>query len=579
VVNIDAFAGNGFSSSASVPVGKVSSITIDGMGEDDLGRGGDDEVDLDSIQALIPVTIRFGAGTKPYTNSFPKVYLTPDDGDLGNLFGSAVNIQTVLADGYDAYVSVIAQDFGPKLLPHTYTLTDQYLMRSGSGVVYLCPGTLHTHLELNTGGSNNVIHIDKSLPNDPDWDGPPVVVNMSPGDRTTVDQSLQGDVQVFGYKNSGTLAIEDGGWSDDLSLGATSIHLMHGKVTYSGVGDLAFHGGDGSTVWLTGAYPCAVDLSGADSFFRLNGTGSTRVKIIGNADNSYASTLYMNNGDTTWHITGPDSGDINGCITFQGVAHWIEDRGTHRFVFSQGAWSYDSVQSYTGNIILDFSDFEVPVTVNLADLDPGAFTPSEPFILGVTGTVTEVIGGSAGDTLIGDGTPDQILRGGPGNDVIRGGAGPAVLCGNDGNDTLIAGCGRNILIGGTGADHLYGGTGDDILIGGYTSYDGTFAVVLASQASSIAAGGSEAALRALIVEWANPNETYARRLANISLGLPGTAKLTNGVYALNTTTVFQDYALDRLYGGGGSNWYWADPGYLQWMNGRWVYMIGDLEFA
>ena len=62
-----------------------------------------------------------------------------------------------------------------------------------------------------------------------------------------------------------------------------------------------------------------------------------------------------------------------------------------------------------------------------------------------------IYGGSAGDTINGDGDNDRLFGLG-GNDTINGGAGVDALYGGDGND---------ILNGGTGADILYGNGGTD----------------------------------------------------------------------------------------------------------------------
>src|SRR5262249_5749704 len=78
-------------------------------------------------------------------------------------------------------------------------------------------------------------------------------------------------------------------------------------------------------------------------------------------------------------------------------------------------------------------------------------------------------------------------KGGDGNNVLEGGAG----------DDLLVGGGRDLLVGGGGADRLVGNGGDDILIGGTTADD-----------------ASDAALIAVMAEWASGND-YATRVANL----------------------------------------------------------------
>lgn len=75
-----------------------------------------------------------------------------------------------------------------------------------------------------------------------------------------------------------------------------------------------------------------------------------------------------------------------------------------------------------------------------------------------------VVGGSAGDTLVGASGPDS-LDGGPGDDLVVGGDGDDSLGGGDGADRLEGGAGADMLGGAAGADRLDGGDGADTLLG------------------------------------------------------------------------------------------------------------------
>lgn len=116
---------------------------------------------------------------------------------------------------------------------------------------------------------------------------------------------------------------------------------------------------------------------------------------------------------------------------------------------------------------------------------------------------------------------------------------PMVVDGGAGNDRLSGGRGRNILIGGTGADELTGGRDEDILIGGTTAFD-----------------GDPFALAKLLVEWADPSKTLAKRVANLTDGSGGSA--ANGGFFLTAATVTNDTSSDRLTGGQDSDWFFAD---------------------
>jgi hypothetical protein len=133
------------------------------------------------------------------------------------------------------------------------------------------------------------------------------------------------------------------------------------------------------------------------------------------------------------------------------------------------------------------------------------------------------------------------LLGGSGNDTLTvNGSGQAALVGNAGNDTLNAnGSGRTILIGGAGADTLTAGaSAQSIMIGESTSYDNNMA-----------------ALDAILNEWSSGNN-YQTRINNI---LGGTGALSGTGFALTSSTVIQDGALDTLTGptsgGSAQNWF------------------------
>jgi PKD domain-containing protein/hemolysin type calcium-binding protein len=169
------------------------------------------------------------------------------------------------------------------------------------------------------------------------------------------------------------------------------------------------------------------------------------------------------------------------------------------------------------------------IEVTIGGISQGAFAP--------TGRI--LIYGQAGNDdikLSGSISNDAWMYGGAGNDVLMGGAGNNVVFGEAGDDTLYGNFGRNLLIGGAGADRLLGRPGDDILVGGTTAFD-----------------ANEAALLAIIAEWTSAAD-YQTRIAHLRGTTTGGL---NGSYFLNATTVFDDLAVDRLYGSGGFDWFFA----------------------
>ncbi len=163
-----------------------------------------------------------------------------------------------------------------------------------------------------------------------------------------------------------------------------------------------------------------------------------------------------------------------------------------------------------------------------------------------------IYGGDGKDKLDGGGGND-ILFGEGGDDDLSGGRGSDMMVGGDGNDKLRGGSdtgtdaefdGRDILIGGRGEDDLKADKGDDILIGGFTSFD-----------------TQEQALLLIAREWTS-NRTYATRITNLRVS---TGEVLNGrgirlSSSGSAKTVFDDDTQDKLNGGSGNDWFFADLG-------------------
>jgi phospholipase C len=142
--------------------------------------------------------------------------------------------------------------------------------------------------------------------------------------------------------------------------------------------------------------------------------------------------------------------------------------------------------------------------------------------------------GQGGDdhiTVASDVTTPAFIFGGAGDNVIKAGGGPTVVVGGGGDNKISGGSGPSILIGGSDESRIKAGTGSSILIGGTTDFD-TNAI----------------ALRALLNEWSNLNETFAVRMAHLTGGAPnGLNELTpNTTYLLTTSTVHDNHSRDEL---------------------------------
>jgi RTX calcium-binding nonapeptide repeat (4 copies) len=145
--------------------------------------------------------------------------------------------------------------------------------------------------------------------------------------------------------------------------------------------------------------------------------------------------------------------------------------------------------------------------------------------------------GDAGGDVLRGGAGNDRLFGGLGNDQLFGDGGNDILLGQGGIDSLSGGAGRDLLVGGIGGDTLNGESGDDILVAGSTAHD-----------------SNEAALAAILAEWASAR-TYGARVGNIRSG----AGLAAG-FALNGGTVTNDAQVDTLYGQLDRDWFLIGAG-------------------
>lgn len=126
------------------------------------------------------------------------------------------------------------------------------------------------------------------------------------------------------------------------------------------------------------------------------------------------------NAPSTWHITGPGSGDVSGAVTFTGISSLEGEFKDDTFVFAGGSVPGRISGGDGGADTLDYSADTNPVTV---DLSTGKATSvGDPIF-----RIENIIGGSDNDTLSGD----------ENNNVLEGGGGHDRLNGHGGNDTYV----------------------------------------------------------------------------------------------------------------------------------------------
>jgi Calx-beta domain/PKD domain/RTX calcium-binding nonapeptide repeat (4 copies) len=211
------------------------------------------------------------------------------------------------------------------------------------------------------------------------------------------------------------------------------------------------------------------------------------------------------------------------------------------------------------NIVFAATNNSSAVAVTLNGTPLGTFTL--PSVKGVAGTVF-AYGGPGNDwieaksAVINNITyqfPRAVaFHGGDGNDnlIISSTATvSAVLVGGAGDDTLLGGNGADILVGGLGFDTLNGRGKEDILIGNRVAYEDDLT-----------------AMRLLRLEWGRTDIPLGMKVDHIRGYLPGGQ---NGSYILDASTILEDQAVDDLWGGAGTDWFFSPVG------GPWVDMWRD----
>jgi Ca2+-binding RTX toxin-like protein len=136
----------------------------------------------------------------------------------------------------------------------------------------------------------------------------------------------------------------------------------------------------------------------------------------------------------------------------------------------EGGPDTDRIFGGAGRDIASYESETDPVTVDLAENTANDGPAGDTDDVNKDGQVEGVIGGSAGDTILGTGEADQI-DGAGGPDVIDGGAGADSLSGGGGMDGIDGGPDSDRISGDGGsgagnpaADSLLGGTEDDAVV-------------------------------------------------------------------------------------------------------------------
>jgi uncharacterized protein (TIGR03118 family) len=273
--------------------------------------------------------------------------------------------------------------------------------------------------------------------------------------------------------------------------------------------------------------------------FRINWGDGTPVQVVSQKSGSTISHAFATVQNTAINVTAIDPAGNTGTqpanqsVSIQTVALEPDPLDSGKTVLAIGGTTgADNITITAANTAQ-----EVFVTINGNQPTGGPFSPTGQIIL---------VFGQGGSTVIQElpnaqGTKvalTALLFAGSGNTTLSAAGSSAnnVLVGGSGNDTLQGGDGRDILIGGGGRSSLTAGNGGDILIGGRTAYD-----------------ANVAALLDLLAEWGRTDRTYEQRVQDLFGN--GSGGL-NGAFLLDGQTITSDTAIDQLFGGGGSDWFW-----------------------
>lgn len=467
-------------------------------------------------------------------------------------------------------------------------------------------------------GSNHGGSIDRFLVNDPHaklrvnaQDGADEIYVAALSQLALLEGGPGNDTMILGYgfKQLGPIQagiIAFGGDGFDI-LNAVDTLAAPGQTYVLGANLLSRSGA--GPVWFDGSLELLnIDTTDFDDQVLVQATPvANTVNINAHLGND---RLTGPNADTNWLVLGANQGKLGNNVLFAGAENLRGGTANDRFTLSDGKGVAGTIQGGGGtNDVLDFSQYTVPVEFNvetngatqiggwseidrfvggaaanlliapnlpnfwgiqgansgqLGTLAKGPFqfqsvenlqggSSTDVFQFAPAGQVAGSVNGQAGiDTLDYSQFPgsmpvrvNMILKTATGVGAINaienaaGGAGSDVLVGDAAANQLFGNAGRDLLIGGLGIDTLNGGQGDDILIAGQTSFD---------------TDASGKAFAAIMKEW-NSHQPYAVRRAHLAGKQMGGV---NGVFKLNQQTVKLDVAKDKLTGGAGLDWFWAN---------------------
>jgi Ca2+-binding RTX toxin-like protein len=378
------------------------------------GRRGDDQIDIDSVRAVIPVAVDGGDGED-------LIRICPWTRDLSNTLGSPISVQG--GAGADS-LEVNDQSNSSSA---TYTLTGTTLSRLLAGLITY-QGV--TNLDLSPTGANSTVNIR----------------GTAAGTKWTISDSGGTDTINIGHPNTGLDAVL--GYISPFTTDRVRLNNTGGTqsvFSFSSFGGIGWGGSTHVDVFFAGRVEFTGG-AGAERFvIETFVTPDVTINGGGGSDTIEAdSPPIPNTVGNVWTVTGGAAGILNGRLTFTGVER-LDD---------------------SGGAMIDYSAYTTSVFVNLAANTGTGFSS----LIGMSAVI-----GSPYADILAAGAGGSILLGGGGNDWLFGASGWDLLIGGAGGDTLNGGGGDDILIGGTTAydadpDALFDVWHDWVIWGSLTSY-------------------------------------------------------------------------------------------------------------
>lgn len=239
-----------------------------------------------------------------------------------------------------------------------------------------------------------------------------ISVNLQTNTATALGQGFSSIQNLIGGSSSGdTLTGPNANTTWNITAGNTG--TVNGTFSFKSIENLkggtlndTFKMAQGGFVSGTidgGAGTNTLDYSQTTNgvIVNLQSSGSTGVgggvssvqNIIGSASDS--DLLVGANTDNTWNITGGNSGNVNGAVTFSGFESLTGGGLADTFVFTPGGFVSGTILGGTGSNTLDYSNMTSGIQANLQ-------TSTISNVGKVFGAIGTIVGANKGDLLIGN---------------------------------------------------------------------------------------------------------------------------------------------------------------------------------